>query len=299
LSGLPPGCGGDEVNKTLDAARAYRGLALSLSAEPDGAAVDLGIVIDRSKLPSSAAAADTPDAHRNVALSFTPKGATGLIAINGAGGFTAQLDQLQKCQPDAAREMAKYGVKDILSNLAGDIGVEVDLGTPSSFPRGALVAAVKDEGKMRDSLDDVIDQLNSDGDTTFEPRTEDYHGVTIKSVQPDETNRDFVPAWAVTDGVVIIGTTPDEVKAAIDAHRGEDITDDSTFQQAVAHVDSETPGMFYVNVAKVLDFVEATSRDMAQAMQPVLDNVRPLKATILASSSEGDVITVRWFFLIP
>src|SRR5262249_53297640 len=58
---LPPGCGGDQLTKGLDAVRAFRGLAASLTAEPDGLQLDAGLAIRRSQLPSTAATAgDSP-----------------------------------------------------------------------------------------------------------------------------------------------------------------------------------------------------------------------------------------------
>jgi Protein of unknown function (DUF3352) len=302
FASLPNGCGADQLNKSLDALRAFRGLAFSLTAETNGVALDAGIVIDRSKLPSGAATIVQPDAHQNVALSYTPENAFGLLALNGASGLDAGLGQLSKCDPNVNRQIEHLGVKDVLAQLSGDLGVEVDQGSGGGVPSGALIASVKDEGAMKAALDKLVSnlgQLGSSGPVP-KPTSQTYQGVTIESLQLDPSNTDVVPSWAVTDGVAIIATTPDEVKAAIDAHKGNDITDSSTFQQAAAAVDLDSTAMAYVDVGKVLDAVQAnlSGFDLASFKKEV-ENVRPVKASIVASTSDGDVVGFRWFFLVP
>jgi hypothetical protein len=299
FSDLPPGCSSDELNRSLDAARAFRGLALSVTAESDGLALDMGLAVDRSKLPSGQSAIVDADAHQNLALSFTPKDALGTFVFTGANALQGSLDQFEKCQPDLRTQLDKYGVKDILGNLSGDIGVEVHRVGQGGAPSAALVAAVKDEGKMQDSLDRLAAQLIQDSGASAKPTSEDYQGVTIKSVV-DPNSPEVAPSWAVTDGVAILATSADEVKAAIDAHAGDDVTADATFQQAAARVELDNQSMLYVNVQSVLDAVQARiPPEGLEGFTNAIENVRPLKATVLTSTTDGDVVKVRWFFLVP
>jgi hypothetical protein len=104
----------------------------------------------------------------------------------------------------------------------------------------------------------------------------------------------------VTNGVAIIATTPAEVKAAIDAHGGEGITSSANFQQAATHVDLNSGNLVYADISAILDAVETNvSSGGDAATEAILANVRPVKATILQSGLDGDVLTVRWFFLVP
>jgi hypothetical protein len=294
LAGLPAGCGGDQMTKSLDALRAFRGLAFSATAQTDGLQLDAGLAIDRSKLPSEAATAVASSGHQNAALSFVPQDSYGVLAFEGAGLVNAELSAFGKCQPDVQRRIDQLGVKDVLSNLSGDMTVSVGPGREGQ-PGGALVAAVKDEGKMRSALDALAGKLASG---QAQPTSETYKGVTIESIKPP--NAGVEPAWAVTDNVAIIGTTPDDVKAAIDAHAGSDITSSSTFQQAAARIDLSNGSLFYADISKILDAVEqqVPSGELG-GFQEVYANLRPLKATILQSGLDGDVLTVRWFFLVP
>jgi hypothetical protein len=298
---LPEECDKDQFNKTFDALRAYRGVALSTTAESNGLAIDVAVAIDRSKLPSDAPEGESSDPHQNVALSFTPQGAFGVIAADGAASLAAQFEQTERCaDAEARKELEAFGVKDILSNLSGDIGVEVNPGKAGAAPGGALIASVKDEDKMRASLDKLATKLAEESDSGVEPKSETYKGVTIESVQPDPSDDELVPAWAVTDGAVIVATSPEEVKAAIDAHEGADITTDPTFQQTAEQVDVEGLAFAYIDVRRVLTAYAAALPDFENDdFEPVLDNIRPVKATALSANADGDVVTARWFFLIP
>jgi hypothetical protein len=196
------------------------------------------------------------------------------------------------------QRLDRFGVEDILQNLSGDIGIEVHSVSARS-PSAALVAGVKDEGKMQDSLDHLVHQLSQQAGTPAQVTSEDYRGVTIKSVPPDSASG-IAPAWAAADGVAILATSPDEVKAALDAHAGSDVTTSSNFHAAAARVQLANQEILYVDVGRVLDTVEAqTSPTSLDELRPLIDNVRPVKSTILTASSDGDVQHVRWFFLIP
>ncbi len=297
FAALPPGCGGDQLNTSLDSLRAFRGLAFSATAQTDGLQLDAGLALDRSKLPSGAATA-VASGHQNAALSFVPQDSYGVLAFEGAGLVNTELSGLAKCQPEIRRRIDQLGIKDVLSNLSGDMAVSVGPGAQGR-PGGALVAAVKDEAKMRSALDALAGKLAGHGPARFV--SESYKGVTIKSLQSSTpSDSGIAPSWAVTDGVAIVGTTPDDVKAAIDAHAGDDITSSSTFKEAAARIDLNNGSLFYADVSKILDAVEQQmpSGDLA-GFQQVTANLRPVKATILQSGLGGDVLTVRWFFLVP
>ena len=298
FSDLPAGCGSDQIGRSLDEVRAFRGLSLSITAEADGAALDMGLAVDRSLLPGGDQALIGGENHRNAVLSFTPSDAMAMFGITGAQGLEAGVEQLEKCQPEVQQQLEKYGVKDILQNLSGDIGVELH-SVSSEATNAALVAGVKDEGKMRASLDHLAQQLAQEAGSSASPTSEDYHGVTIKSVEVDPSIG-MEPAWAVTNGVAILATTPDEVRAVIDAHSGDDVTTASNFQAAAAHVQIANQEVVYVDVGAVLDSVEAqTSPDSLGEFRQMTENVRPVKSTILTAATDGDVLEIRWFFLIP
>jgi hypothetical protein len=297
FSELPAGCAGDDLNQSLDALRAFRGVGVSLTAETDGVALDAGVALDTSKLPSGGPV-DPSSAHESSVLSFMPKDAYALITLSGADAFRQQVEQIEKCAPDARDQLEEYGVKDILANLSGDMGITVGPGRSTDAPVAALVAAVKDEANMKTSLERLASKLAEDADV--KPTSETYQGVSIESLPVDEGDEGILPSWAVTDGVAIVASNPDAVKAAIDAHAGEDVTDSPTFQQAAAKVDLENSGMLYVDVRAALDAVETTMSGSAlEDFQRFTENVRPVKATIIEGSSDGDVLSLRWFFLVP
>jgi hypothetical protein len=296
VAALPGGCGSGQLTKSLDSLRALRGLAVSATAQTDGLQLDAGLAIDRSKLPSGAASAVGSTGHQNAALSFVPQDAYGVLAFNGASLLKGELGTFANCQPGVQQRLDQLGIENVLSNLSGDMAVYVGPGFKGR-PGGALVAAVKDEAKMRSALDTLAGKLAPGGTVQTKPVSLTYKGVTITSIAVGPT---LLPSWAVTDGVAIIGTTPDDVKAAIDAHAGSDITSSSTFQQAAARIDLNNGSMFYADVSKILDAVEAQMPSGQLAgFQQVVANLRPVKATILQSGLDGDVLTARWFILVP
>jgi hypothetical protein len=65
-------------------------------------------------------------------------------------------------------------------------------------------------------------------------------------------------------------------------------------------VDTNSADLVYADVTRILDTVEAnmSSGDLAD-FRKVTENLRPIKATILQSGVDGDVLTMRWFVLVP
>ena len=132
---LPAGCGADQLNKSLDSLRAFRGLGMSLSAQPDGLQFDAGLAIDRSKLPSEAASAVDSADHENVGPVLRSVGRVWRGRGERSGAARAASSRpLGKCQPDVQNQLDQFGVTGILSNLSGDITVEVGPGATAARP---------------------------------------------------------------------------------------------------------------------------------------------------------------------
>ncbi|HEX9375362.1 MAG TPA: DUF3352 domain-containing protein [Actinomycetota bacterium] len=290
-------CGGN-LSSSFDSLRVFRGVGLAVSAESDGMLLDIGVSTDRSKGPSPSPGSEQGSVadHRNIALSFTPANAYGLLGLAGADRIAGTtLQQLEDCAADSLSELDQLGVRSLIANLGGDIGLEVQPGTTST-PGGAIFAQAKDGDQMQAQLDTVMDRLAEGAPV----RSQDYKGTTIKSIQvPDLQQMGWEPAWAVVDGVGIVATSPQAVQNAIDAHGGSDVTTADRFEQAAQHVDLENNVIAYVDVGSALDAVRATMPpDDRPDFDKGAENVRPLKAVILSSTSSDDAVEEQWFFLI-
>jgi Protein of unknown function (DUF3352) len=292
----PVGRCGQTGAQALEALRAYRGLALSLSAESDGVSLDVGVAFDRSKLPSQLRdQAPVPD-HQNAVLSFTPRQAYGLVALTGADRLAGRALSQLECAPGVSSQVDQLGIRDLIGNLAGDLGLEVGPGTGPA-PGGAVVAAVNDDTKVRTSLNALALRL-AGGSAQVETR--DYKGTAISSVRvPRLASIGWEPAWAIVDHTAIVASSADEVEATIDAHTGADVTQAPTFRQASGHVQRANQGMVYVDVGAILDAVRASIGPSETAhFDDVTKNVRPVKAMVLAGTNSGDLVQETWFILI-
>src|SRR6202022_5042359 len=66
----------------------------------------------------------------------------------------------------------------------------------------------------------------------------------------------FVPSYAVLDGMGILASTADEVKAIIDAHKGgASIASDPTYKTASAASLAKPSAIVYVDIAKLVDVI--------------------------------------------
>ncbi len=289
---------GKNATTSLDSLRVFRGMGLSLSADPDGILLDIGVSMDRSKGPSPGPEGDDAaiEDHRNVTLSFTPPNAYGLFGLAGADRIArTTLKQLEDCASSSLSELDQLGVQSVIANLGGDIGLEFQPGTKST-PGGAIFAQAKDGGQMQAALDELFDRVAEGADV----RSQDYKGTTIKSIQvPDLREMGWEPAWAVVDGVGIVASAPQALEAAIDAHGGSDVTTGERFEQAAGHVDLDSKAILYVDVGGVLEAVRATvPADLQADFDQGVENVRPLKAVVLSATSSGDSAEEQLFFLI-
>jgi len=276
---------------------AFRGMGFSLSAESNGLALDLAVALDSSKLPAPAREALEAGGHENSVIAFVPKDAYAVFALTGFDQLAQSLiDQLGTLNPEIKQTTDQIGLTTgVLSDLTGDIGLEYGPG-PTQAPSGALLIGTKDEDASRRFLDRVAQfasQQSSDQSVSFTSET--YKGVTIKVAQGAQVAEEGIqPSYAVTSGMGIVGSSPDAVKAVIDAHDGDNIGSAPNFADAASSVDLSNSALLYVDVEALL------SRFLQPGSLPpeVETNLARLKAAVLDVSSSADTVTARVFVLI-
>jgi Protein of unknown function (DUF3352) len=257
----------------LNAARAYRGFGVALVASSDGIALDGVENYDASQLTSDQRAMLGIAPHVNGTLAFVPKGAYGVLA------FTALQQTLKSILTTVApagsaldMTLQQFGVTGsggIVNHLSGDAGIEVEQLPGQTVPAGALLLHTDSTDAAQSFLDHLMSSLCGQTgacDPSQVTRQVDQ-GVTISSVPlTGAAGSGVEPAWAVSGGWAIIGSTPDEVRAALDSHAsGSNITTSPAYRAVTSHVGASNNGMFYIDVHAVVSAIRSVLPADAQS----------------------------------
>lgn len=314
------------------------GYGMTLSAEPDGFAMDVNVATDPSKLPPATRDALAAPDHDNPLLDAVPSAAYGLAASEHVdASIKAIIETLRSTAPEAIDGLEQAGVigdDSILDAFTGDLAVEV---APGDAPAvgGVLMLGTDDEAQMRRGLDKLahmaLGELGRLGGTAF-PLTpvqvppSEFTTLSLTDTDPPGFLHRFDPHWrkqthrgveirvldagdlgppisyAVADGVAMLASSPDQIILAIDTMRGDgdSITSDDGFNDAVGRVPT-SDGLMYVNVERIVGAVRDGLPPLDRAMFDglVAPNLEPIKAIVAGSKSEERHQTFRLFILIP
>ncbi|MGH2529627.1 MAG: DUF3352 domain-containing protein [Actinomycetota bacterium] len=287
-------------------------VGMVVRAEPDGILAQIATTTDPSKLSGTGRRALEAQPHENLVLSFTPENAYGVIAFSGFRESMEQLVKIGKEDQSASSQLERLGVDEAIETLTGDAGFEASPGGAGGLPAGAFLMGTNDEATMRGFLGNVaelsvaalIDPFSGGGFGGGPPvsEQEEYKGVTITWFSvPDAAAVGVAPAYAVTDGMAIIASSPEEVKDLIDARSGGGtITSAARFQQVMAHADAENTVLFYVDIEVVTAAIRdaLSPEEQASFDADVRPNLDPLKAYITTGTSSPERSMVRMFLLI-
>ncbi|TMD08203.1 MAG: DUF3352 domain-containing protein [Chloroflexi bacterium] len=296
------GLGDPSVLKLFDqGAGSLRSLGLAVSAQHNGLEADLAEVTDTSKLTPAERAALQPSA-TNATLDWIPADAAGFVAF---GGLKEGIRSLIQGMPsgagstglDLTAPLHALGLSDpkgVLSHLTGDVALEVRTGSGSAFPGGALLAATDDAAAVRSFLDGLVAGFGA-----LAPlHTESYRGATITSIPiPGLGDAGVAPAYTVADGMVVIGSSPAEVRAVLDAHAtGSRITATPGFTAAGGGFSPAEP-VLYLDLDRVRAAVEKLlpadlTHDYDTQVKP---NVAPLHALRFTEQSSAGQVTEQVF----
>jgi hypothetical protein len=293
----------------LDALQTF---GMAVVAESDGVLAHFATTMDPSKLSDTSQRALDIQPHENAVLSFTPQNAYGVLA---ASGFKETLEQFLEFageDPALNTQLEELGVQDVIDTLSGDYGFEASPGGAGGLPAGAFLMGTNDEAAMQEFLGNLADfgvgaltQFSGGGFRGGPPVSEEeaaYKGVTITWFSlPDLAAVGVAPAYAVTDGMGIIASSPEEVKDLIDARGGgETITSAARFQQAIAHADPENLSIIYFDIEAVVADVRDALPPQEQASfdADIRPNLEPLKAFIVTTTQGSNRSTARMFLVI-
>jgi hypothetical protein len=301
VSGLTP---------SLGDARAYTALAMSVSAQSSGIAADLHISVDASKLTGAQRTALGAGNHRNAIIDWVPPGSYGFLAEAGVGqAIQRGLQQAEKSDPNLRQTIQDLGALDAngpLSHLTGDGGFVVGPGvSSSSFPGIAFLAATDDEAGLRQFLDRVAAKVvpGSSG-TAGSWQTSTYKGTPVGTfVSADLAKQGIAPSYAVTGGMAIVASTPNQVERLIDTHLGgTKLADSANFTAAAADSRDQAGALLYLDVESVLNAVRGQLSPAALASFDAAggpgSNLRPITSFILSGTSGSNDVGIRIFVSI-
>ena len=272
------------------------------------------------------------DNHANGVAAYAPASTVALFSGNDYGATLKKTFAIYRNEPGSAdvfkgidQAAGLIGGLDAAVGWMGDSGVVIS--SAGDGVEGGIVSIPADAAasqRLMTQLRSLI-QLGG-GQAGVTTRDERYNGQTITivdlgslrdlasragalggmSVLPDSAAPDGHAeiAYAATDQVVAIGSSPDFIKHVLDAGAGASLADDSRFQGLVGRVDPKHVALTFVDIASIRTLIEgAMSSAPAEKRAEYEESIKPFLVpfdALVGSSAVGSdldqthyVITVK------
>ncbi len=313
--------------KNMNDVDALQGIGATVSANGNGLLADVLVKLDQSKLSPSTRDAFAHAGRADTVVSWIPKTSDAFLAITSLKQtIQTVLDQSGneasvKAGTDA---IGLTGPSGVLPHLTGDAGLEVGFGH-TGLPAGAILLGTNDAQSMNAFFARLLALAEGAAGSSFggsgagsslgsaaaPPASHltgsTYRGVVITSWTSPllgqlGAGEAFAPSYAVLDGMGILASTPDEVKAIIDTHKGgATIASDPTYKTASAASLAKPSAIVYVDIARLLEAIRKSPLGAQSGLgsgSTMSGNVDPLKAVIVTAASQSDRATERFFVII-
>ncbi|MFL5805643.1 MAG: DUF3352 domain-containing protein [Roseiflexaceae bacterium] len=294
--------------------KAWQGLGLSVSVDPEGLQFDTAVNFDVSKFSADMKAqieeAKTPaDAER---LKNISNKAIALVTFRIPATFKDQVLKAIKAQENGEQSLEEMeqqtGINlehDVLDWLVGDVSLVVlpgeKLGDVTIPATGYLALKPKDKGAAEAGMKKIGDALQKLGEgqgVAFEEQT--IGGVSwqvIKEQQGDQVMGGY--GFAGDELVIAFGNN------SLEAAGGKDtpVTEDASFKLINGKLANPNAGIFYVNVTSAVELADQIgvgSEDTPEE-QEFRKNIKPIKGVGLAAAPGIDdkgVARARLFIYI-
>jgi hypothetical protein len=290
--------------KGLGDAEAFQGAALALTARPEGIVTEMTVRLDPGKLSPSTREALTNPGNPKAVIGWIPSSSDGFLAFASLNRtIQSGLDQLgsDPSIKQATDSVGLTGPQGILPYLTGDFALEAQL-NQSSFPSGAIIIGTNDANRMRTFLGGIVGMATQGQGSQARPQTSTYRSVTITTVAiPGISLNQFLPTFAVLDGMGLLASNPGELKAIIDAHKDRKaITADPSYASAARASLPDPSGVFYIDLGKILKAIQAAPAGSAVGgLHLKTDkNLAPLTGFMVTSASKADALVERFVVLV-
>jgi len=293
--------GGQIPPASLNQIDAFRSLGFAVAAHSNGLAADLQLRLDPAKLDATTRTALGQHTSLKPVLSRVPGTAYAFLATSAMRQITQSLaDGIASSSADAKTALEQLGLTGpggALAHLSGPGAVEVSPGS-SPAPGGALMVMTNDAGSLDTFLQNIVAAAFQGGPLTNggKVRTRNYGGFDVQTVDaPELTQSGYAPSWAVSGKLGIIGTTPDQVFAVINAQNG--IPANRQYATAIREVDQDPDSVLYVAIKDAAAALRGQLPPDVRAGydKDVAPNLQPLRAFVLTSKQQPDRLSERFF----
>lgn len=292
----------------LSSLQAYRGVALAAVAHTDGVSVTGVEDLDTSKLSAAQRTQLSEAPHDNGSLAYMPASSYAAATLTGLReaiqGFVDEAGAASGFDLSSILEqLGVTGTNGILSHLSGDAGISLTPESGATAPGGALAIGTDSDSVAQQFMANLAATLCSGFLCDASQLTHrQYDGADITSVAPSTGASGFQPSWTVVHGWIIAASTPDQVKAAVDAdHSGHNVTGNAGYAAVMSQVGGgSNNGALFVDVQPLLSAIRATMPGDVQSQYDsnVAPNLKPLKAFGLAVHNAADHVSINLFTLI-
>ena len=304
---LPKGSGSGLLpTPSLGSLQGFSGIAAALVAQGNGLSVKGVEDFDPSKLSPDERAQVTQGGDVNGSLAFMPRSAyaagmltglkqtiQGLIGTIGSGfGFDIN---------SVLQQLGLTGPNGIVGHLTGDAGFDLTPDTQATVPGGAVVVGTDSDSAAQQFVDSLMQTVCA-GDCSSAITTEHDGDATISTLAvPFLDTPGFEPSWSVYHGWIIVGSSPSQVKAALDADRdGNTLAANPDYTAVMGQVGGSNNGSLFIDVQPMLSAIRATlsPADQSHFDSDIAPNVKPLKAFGMATHNASDHVSIDMFTLI-
>ena len=130
---------------------------------------------------------------------------------------------------------------------------------------------------LKDEIDVDIDSVDVGADNDAEIFSPDFSGI--------ETG--YAPGYVLHDGYLVLGTTSDALKDAVDAQKGngDDLASEDAYKRGVGSLPGDHQFLGWVNLASIVSQLDADDFDMTEDQFEVLEeSVGSVAATVNADT---------------
>jgi hypothetical protein len=294
---------------------ALDGAGISVSAEPDGLALDTVMMYDDAKLSDVQRRTLSAADHPNRLIDLIPDDALGMYAVEHLdAAITDQVDRISSSDPQADEEFKRLGLTGpggLLSQLTGDVAAAA---SPEAGPvpvGGVLMFGTMDPDATSKWLDTTLQSLPlgaGGASCSFEGTcrvsresvrwvTEEYSGIPVTYA----SDAALPVAYAVIGDVAVLGSSRSQVEYVIDVQRGGGaISGDPRFTSATASVPTDD-GVLYLDVPAIVAVVRGQfpPAEAASFDNQVGEALKPIEAVVAGTKNEPDLQRTRLFIRIP
>jgi len=291
---------------SLGSLQGFSGIAAALVAQGNGLSVKGVEDFDPSKLSPDERAQVTQGGDVNGSLAFMPRSAyaagmltglkqtiQGLVGTIGSGfGFDIN---------SVLQQLGLTGPNGIVGHLTGDAGFDLTPDSQATIPGGAIVIGTDSNSAAQQFVDSLMQTVCA-GDCSSAITTEHDGDATISTLAvPFLDTPGLEPSWSVSHGWIIVGSSPSQVKAALDAGRdGNALAANPDYTAVMGQVGGSNNSSLFIDIQPMLSAIRATlsPADQSHFDSDIAPNVKPLKAFGVATHHASDHVSIDMFTLI-